>query len=241
MVDLMLPRVILHNAVSLDGRIDGFPIDLQQYYALAATWKEDATLAGSGTFLKAASVAPPEDESAFVLPEKDPYDNRAILVIPDSRGRIRTWHYLRSLPYWRHFVALCSKSTPGDYLDYLKERHIDYIIAGEGHVDLRMALEELYSQYSVRVVRVDAGGTLNGLLLRQGLVSEVSVLIYPSLVGGESISSIFRAPDLPAAVSAADNADIASGKGAEGTISLQLMQTEKLQGDVMWLRYEVRE
>jgi 2,5-diamino-6-(ribosylamino)-4(3H)-pyrimidinone 5'-phosphate reductase len=230
----------LHNAVSLDGRIDGFPVDLQQYYALAAAWKEDATLAGSGTFLKAASVAPPEDESAFVPPETDPSDQRAILVIPDSRGRIRTWHYLKTLPYWRHFVALCSKSTPRDYLDYLKERHIDCIIAGEDYVDLRMALEELYSQYSVRVVRVDAGGTLNGLLLRQGLVSEVSVLIYPSLVGGESISSIFRAPDLLAAVPAADDADIASGKGAEGTISLQLMQADKLQGDVMWLRYEVR-
>ena len=164
-----------------------------------------------GPFSKPPSEAPPEDESAFIPPETDPSDQRAILVIPDSRGRIRTWHYLRSLPYWRHFVALCSKSTPQDYLDYLKERHIDCIIAGEDHVDLRMALEELYSRYAVRVVRVDAGGTLNGLLLRQGLVSEVSVLIYPSLVGGETISSIFRAPDLPAAA----DADIASGKGAE--------------------------
>jgi len=236
----MLPRVILHNAVSLVGRIDGFPIDLPQYYALVAAWKEDATLAGSGTFLKAASVAPPEDESAFIQPETDPCDHRAILVIPDSRGRIRTWHYLRSLPYWRRFVALCSKSTPPDYLDYLKERHIDYIIAGEDQVDLRIALEELYSRYAVKVVRVDAGGTLSGLLLRQGLVSEVSVLIYPSLVGGETTSSIFRAPDLLAAVSAADNADIAPGKGAAGTISLKLMQAERLKGDVMWLRYEVR-
>ena len=108
----MLPRVILHNAVSLDGRIDGFPIDLQQYYELIAVWKEDATLAGSETFLKAASEAPSEDESAFVPPKVDPSDQRALLAIPDSRGRIRTWHYLRSLPYWRHFVALCSKSTP---------------------------------------------------------------------------------------------------------------------------------
>ena len=31
----MLPSVILHNAVSLDGKIDGFPIDLQQYYDLS--------------------------------------------------------------------------------------------------------------------------------------------------------------------------------------------------------------
>jgi len=82
----MLPKVILHNAVSLDGRIDGFPIDLFQYYELAASWKEDATLAGTDTFLKAASEAPPEDESAFLLPKINPNDSRALLAIPDSCG-----------------------------------------------------------------------------------------------------------------------------------------------------------
>ena len=232
----MLPRVILHNAVSLDGRIDGFPIDLHQYYELIATWNEDATLAGSDTFLKAASEAPAEDESALIQPKVDPSDQRALLVIPDSRGRIRTWHYLRSLPYWRSFVSLCTKSTPQEYFHYLQKRHIDYIITGTDHVDLRKALEELYSRYAVRVVRVDAGGTLNGLLLSRGLVSEVSILIYPSLVGGETQSSIFRALDMPAV----SDADLASGLSAEGMISLKLMHTEKLKGDVMWLRYEVK-
>ena len=159
-----------------------------------------------------------------------------LLVIPDSRGRIRTWHYLKSLPYWRHFVALCSENTPKDYLNYLKERHLDCIIAGEDRVDLREALEELNLRYGVKVVRVDAGGTLNGLLLRQGLVSEVSLLIYPSLVGGETPSSIFRAPDLPAVTAP----QIAAGAGSEGAISLRLIETERLKGDVMWLRYEIR-
>ena len=226
----MLPRVILHNAVSLDGRIDGFPIDLYQYYELAATWKEDATLAGSDTFLKAANEAPPEDESALLPPEIDPSDRRPLLAVPDSRGRIRTWHYLRSLPYWRGFVALCSQSTPQDYLHYLKERHIDCIIAGKDHVDLRAALQEMNSRYGVKVVRVDAGGTLNGLLLRQGLVDEVSLLIYPSLVGGEKQSGIFVAPNLPAADSSASQRSV---------ISLKLKQMEQLKGEVVWLRYEV--
>jgi 2,5-diamino-6-(ribosylamino)-4(3H)-pyrimidinone 5'-phosphate reductase len=226
----MLPRVILHNAVSLDGRIDGFPIDLYQYYELAATWKEDATLAGSDTFLKAANEAPPEDESAFLPPEIDPSDRRPLLAVPDSRGRIRTWHYLRSLPYWRGFVALCSQSTPQDYLHYLKERHIDCIIAGKDHVDLRAALQEMNSRYGVLAVRVDAGGTLNGLLLRQGLVAEVSLLIYPSLVGGEKHSGIFVAPNLLAADSSASQSSV---------ISLKLMQMEQLKGEVVWLRYEV--
>ncbi|MDD4447861.1 MAG: RibD family protein, partial [Methanothrix sp.] len=214
----MMPRVILHNAVSLDGKIDGFPVDLYQYYELVATWKEDATLAGSDTFLKAASEAPPEDESALLPPKIDPNDRRPLLVVPDSRGRIRTWHYLRSLPYWRGFVALCSQSTPQEYLHYLKERHIDCIIAGEDHVDLRAALQEMNSRYGVLVVRVDAGGTLNGLLLRKGLVAEVSLLIYPSLVGGEKQSGIFVAPDLAAAEDQPES--------QKKVISLKLMKVE---------------
>ena len=229
----MLPRVVLHNAVSLDGRIEGFPLDLEQYYQLAATWKEDATLAGSQTFLKAADEAPPEDESAFLPLDADPEDRRPLLVIPDSRGQIRTWHYLRRLPYWRGFVALCSRSTPKEYLQYLQERHIDCIIAGDEHVDLRAGLEELSSRYGIKVVRVDAGGTLNGLLLRQGLVDEVSLLICPSLVGGERQSSVFKAPDLAAAAGPA-------WQGSDGAISLYLIDAQRLKGDVMWLRYKVR-
>jgi 2,5-diamino-6-(ribosylamino)-4(3H)-pyrimidinone 5'-phosphate reductase len=226
----MLPRVILHNAISLDGKIDGFPIDLQQYYELASTWKEDATLAGSDTFLKAATEAPPEDDNALHPLRVDPNDRRPILAVPDSRGRIRTWHYLRSLPYWRGFVALCSRSTPQEYLRYLKERHIDIIIAGEDHVDLRAALLEMNGRYGVKVVRVDAGGTLNSLLLSQGLVNELSVLICPSLVGGERQSGIFIAPSQPVAH---------SPTGSREIISLKLLATEQLKGEVVWLRYEV--
>lgn len=44
------------------------------------------------------------------------------------------------------------------------------------------------------------------------------------LVGGTTPRSIFRAPDLTS---------------AEGVISLRLTHVEKLQGDAVWLRYEV--
>jgi 2,5-diamino-6-(ribosylamino)-4(3H)-pyrimidinone 5'-phosphate reductase len=64
----MLPRVILRKAVSLDGKVDGFPIDLQQFYELASIWKEDATLAGPNTILKGAYDAPPEDDCALLPP-----------------------------------------------------------------------------------------------------------------------------------------------------------------------------
>jgi 2,5-diamino-6-(ribosylamino)-4(3H)-pyrimidinone 5'-phosphate reductase len=47
----MRPRVILHNAVSLDGRVTGFFVDLGIYYRLASHWGEDVTLAGCDTLL----------------------------------------------------------------------------------------------------------------------------------------------------------------------------------------------
>jgi 2,5-diamino-6-(ribosylamino)-4(3H)-pyrimidinone 5'-phosphate reductase len=226
----MLPRVILHNAVSLDGRIEGFPVDMQQYYGLAASFGEDATLAGADTFLSAEKEAPPEDESAFLPPRIEPEDRRPVLVIPDSRGRIRTWNYLRALPYWRDFIALCSRRTPPEYLQYLEKRHIHFIIAGEDHVDISQALERLASDYGVRVVRVDAGGTLNGQLLRLGLVDEVSVLVCPFLVGSAAPKSIFRA---------AEGAAQAGRTGKEDAIALRLKLSERLPGDVVRLHYEV--
>ncbi len=219
----MLPRVIMHNASSVDGRIDGFTPDLGLFYGLVSRWKEDATLAGSETILKAEH--PPEEvEEAVDPPKRDPEDSRPLLVVPDSRGRVRFWSYLRKQPYWRDVVVLCCRSTPRSYLDYLEKMHVDHLVAGDDHVDFRVALAELNARYGVRTVRVDSGGTLNGVLLRAGLVDEVSVLISPTLVGGPASLSLFKVPD-PAAPPRA--------------IPLKLVDLQKLEGDAVWLRYEV--
>ena len=42
----MLPVVMLHSGVSLDGRIQGFAPDIGLYYSLIRGWKEDATRVG---------------------------------------------------------------------------------------------------------------------------------------------------------------------------------------------------
>jgi 2,5-diamino-6-(ribosylamino)-4(3H)-pyrimidinone 5'-phosphate reductase len=204
--------------------MDWFTPNIGQYYELASQWKEDATLVGSDTLISAPEPIPPEGEDAFQSPEPTPGDTRALLVVPDSRGRIRAWHYWRKLPYWRDVLVLVSRSTPPDYLEYLQTRCVNYLTMGDDHVDLRAALEMLNARYGVKVVRVDSGGILNGVLLRAGLVDEVSVLVSPTLVGGTSPRSIFRAPDLTT---------------DKGVIPLKLIHVEKLDGDTVWLRYEV--
>jgi len=218
----MLPRVILHNALSVDGRMDWVTPDLGQFYDLASRFAEDATLVGSNTMLTAMGDA--EEEEAPLPTGEEPSDTRPLLVIPDSRGRVRNWQYLRKQPYWRAAVALCSRSTPEEYLLYLREQHVDCITTGDDHVDLRTALEELNTRFGVKTVRADCGGTLNGALLRAGLVDEISILIDPVLIGGITPHYLFQAPDLTS---------------ADGVVPLRLLHLERVGADTVWLRYEV--
>lgn len=219
----MRPRVIVYNGISVDGRIDRGGPSAEQYYGLIGTWHEDATLAGSRTMGAAGPSADPAD---LTLPpaEPEPGDPRAILAVVDSRGSVRNWGELRALPYWKGFVSLCSESTPPEHLEYLARVGVRALVTGRERVDLAAALEALASEYGVRVVRVDSGGTLNGALLRAGLVDEVSVLIHPALVGGESPQTMYRAPDLTS---------------DEGVIPLRLIHLETLPDQTLWLRYEV--
>ena len=228
----MLPHVVVHNAVSADGGLD-WPVPewpsfndlLGTYYGKVSVFREDATLCGTETILKAfdwADDLSADEPSEPFVPAAD--DARPLLVIPDSRGRVRIWRWLLAQPYWRAGVALCSRSTPHEYFDYLDSHGIDRIVAGDGRVDLRAALEQLNQRFDIERIRVDSGGTLNGALLRAGLVSEVSLMIVPVLAGGESHVSFFKAPKL---------------EGVEGLIDMKLQHVERLENDVVWLRYDV--
>lgn len=226
----MLPRVILHTATSLDGRITNFPANHDLYYGLAAQWNPDAILFGSETVLAAvranpALEVPPGHEEMFT-PPNGAEDRRPLLVIADSRGRVRCWDAIRKWPYMRDVLALCSTPTPPEYLNYLKERRIGTIVAGDDHIDMRAALESLNRKYGVKVLRVDSGGTLNSVLLHAGLVDEVSVLVHPFIAGGKADPTL--SDPLKAGI-------------AELQVPLRLQSTEVVGDGIVWSRYTVQE
>jgi 2,5-diamino-6-(ribosylamino)-4(3H)-pyrimidinone 5'-phosphate reductase len=242
----MKPRVILHNAVSADGRVDWFPADIGLFYELAATWHEGATLAGSGTILAAgwgteepspgadtSAPAPSANVAALpVVPGADasgaggaPPDHRPILAVVDSRGQVKGWRTLLAAGYWRTGVALCSATTPPDHLAWLADQGVERLVTGADRVDLAAALGELAARFGVKTVRVDSGGKLNGELLRLGLVDEISLLVHPYLVGGKTPASMFRAADLVHEV---------------GVLQLELLQSRKVKAGIVWLRYAVK-
>jgi len=234
--DIMLPHVTVYNIISLDGRIDWtqyVPEAVDSYYRRCFFWKADAILAGGNTVFLLGGH---EDEASAVdlpRPEKKPpsaetenlvYEPLPLLVVPDSRGRIHNWRMMDAEPWWREIVVLCSRSTPESYLEYLEKRHVGWIVAGEDRVDLRAALEELNARFGVRTVWTDCGGSLNGALLRAGLVDEVSVLIQPCMAGGRTSPTLMDGPDV---------------MSADDLVKLRLDHVETLEDGLLWLRYGV--
>jgi 2,5-diamino-6-(ribosylamino)-4(3H)-pyrimidinone 5'-phosphate reductase len=222
----MLPKVIIFDNISLEGRIDGFNIDDELYYSVANEWSLDAVLMSNNTLLeKFLSKNDNKDEDTDYEEEKiDKIDSRPLLVVPDSQGKIRIWNEVLKTHFFRDILVLCSRSTPQEYLDFLEERYIKFMVIGYDEVNLGTALEELNIQFGVKNLRVESGGKLNGLLLRDDLVDEVCVLIYPNLVGGISHDSIYYAPDL---------------KSEEGVIDLKLLKMEKLKNEIILLHYRI--
>ena len=221
----MLPKVIIYNNVSVDGRINGFKVDMDLYYDIASNWDIDAVLMGSNTLLWRFNIESNDLlEEDVKVHEVDKNDSKPLLVVPDSRGRIRFWNKIFDLSLFRDILILCSRSTPQEYLDFLEERYIKYMVIGYEKVNLATALEELNNQFGVKNLRVDGGGTLNGVLLRDDLVDEVCVLIHPNMVGGSTSNSIYTPQDLAS---------------MEGVLDLKLIKMEKLKNEIIMLHYRI--
>jgi 2,5-diamino-6-(ribosylamino)-4(3H)-pyrimidinone 5'-phosphate reductase len=184
----MLPKVITHNAISLDGSISGFQIDLGKYYEIVGQFGPDAMLVGSATAKAGVEMymdsIPDESPADFVKPPRIatgadlPY-----WVIPDNHGMLQgRLHVFRRSGYCKDVIILLSEKSPESYAKYLLERNYETIITGHEDVDLNRSLELLHEKYSCKTVVTDSGGNLNRVLLERGLVDEISLLVNPVLI-----------------------------------------------------------
>lgn len=223
------PHVICYNTVSLDGRLDGFEVDFEQYYGIAARFEVDAILTGSETSVvaieKYSGVENTCDEGP--APARAAFgDERPLLAVVDGRGRVRRWSVFQEAPHWRGWIALLADSAPEAHRAYLASRNVDPLVLGADRVDLALALDRLRREYGVRRVRVDSGGRLNGALLRAGLVDEVHLLVCPWLAGGSSPRSSFVADDLAPGVPGTPLEQVAVESFDDGSVLLSYRVTQ---------------
>jgi 2,5-diamino-6-(ribosylamino)-4(3H)-pyrimidinone 5'-phosphate reductase len=248
------PKVVVYAEASVDGRLtpapgvlllfgdDRWPCPGDPSEALAQVLKihsPQAMLEGSGSFVLPGSESeslPPVEGDRAALYEDHLLGDVALrpgfkgwFVVVDSGGRVR-WYYTgepgREAPGaegW-HLLVLASRSTPPEYLAYLRGEHVPYLVAGNGRVDLGRALGKLKSRLGVECVLCTAPGKLGGALLRAGLVDEVNVLWLPIVVGGAETPSLFESPDLGP---------------DEWPTQLSLVSSQTLSGGYVWARYQV--
>lgn len=184
-----LPRLILHNSVSLDGSLTGFQPDLGLHYRLAGRFGADAHLIGWRTiktgFETYGEGVSPEEPADFQAPgrrKKLPY-----WIVPDTRGQLKGMlHACRKSGLCRDVIVLVSERTPRTYIDFLERRKYPWLRTGRDHADLKKALAVLSRTFGIGTVLADTGSLLGTRLLDLGLVSEVSLLVHPVLVGKEA-------------------------------------------------------
>lgn len=221
---MAMPKVIMHNSVSLDGSATDFEVDMGLHYQLSGEYEEDIHFMGSNTIKTGIELylgeIPPENESDFKKPEQNtdlPY-----WVIPDTRGILKgLLHTCRREKYCRDIILLISNNTPEEYVQYLKERNYDYLYCGDDHVDYEKALETLNTKYGAETVVMDAGPTLNGIFLEKGLIDEISLVVIPVLVGRKG-NSLFSGLNLE-----------------ERNLELELLECRIVDQKYVLLRYRV--
>jgi 2,5-diamino-6-(ribosylamino)-4(3H)-pyrimidinone 5'-phosphate reductase len=225
------PRVICHMAASVDGRIvvDGWPDAAakavrRQYEQVHESYEADGWICGRVTMEPFAERVRPEAEVAReyqgASPREDhvaPGDFESFAFAIDASGRL-AWQ--ASEIDGDHVVAILSERVSDEYLAFLRERGVSYLLAGIGDVDLALALEKIGARFGVRTLMLEGGGRINGGFLRAGLVDEVSLLLAPVADGRLGTPALFDGD-------------------AAAPVTLKLHAVEQRADDVLWLRYRV--
>ena len=183
------PHVILNVAMSADGKTDTIarrgtsissPEDMARVDRLRAD--SDAVMVGGHTLLdedprltvKSAELrAQRRARGLAENPVKVGVVSNAMLKL-DSR-------FLNTGPA-RIMIFTTSQTDPSQ-IEKLRAHGAEVIIAGEEHVDLKVAMECL-KRAGVERLMVEGGGTLNSELLRLRLVDEIFIYIAPLIFGG---------------------------------------------------------
>ena len=225
------PRVICHMMTSLDGRIltDGWPLSPEgrrQYEMVHAGYAPDGWLCGRVTMeqhfaqrVRSGAEVAQEHRGA---PREDfvaPGEHESFAFAVDTRGHL-VWD--ASDIDGDHVVAVLSERVSDEYLGVLRERGVSYLLAGAREVDLALALEKIGARFPVRTLMLEGGGRINGSMLRDGLVDEVSVLVAPVVDGRIGTPALF---------------DVAGQRAARYRLALENL--ERRADDVLWLRYRV--
>ena len=228
----MKPHVICHMVSSIDGRtlISRWRPPEESRREVFAYLQEqltsDAWLVGRVTGQEYAKreTYPATTDQTF---PKEPWfarrDASSYGIVLDTRGKI-AWG--RTEIDNDPIVVVLTESVSDAHLAGLRSDGVSYIFAGEQEIDLGLTLEVLHRELGIKQLLVNGGGVVNGAFLREGLIDEISLAVFPALDGTQGAPCVFDSTSVMSEASAPVR-----------TVTLQSSQT--LEGGAVWLRYKV--
>ena len=238
----MKPKVICHIMASVDGHIqverwtapsgDIPKTDLMKTYSdISKTLRTDAWTFGKNTvrdiFHDKTCIFPIEGKDA----EKDTpigktsvyigsrISERMFISFDPDADIIYTASQLRGCD----MLAVLDQATATPrYLAHLRKMGISYIVV-EDIMKLENALETINKEFGIRSISLQGGGVLNGTMLNNGLIDELSLVVYPGLDCNKTSVSIF------------DN----TIDSLISRQSLTFLSVQQKDNGVVWLRYKV--
>lgn len=223
------PETTLFMLVSVDGKIstgdnDSMDVDrdypkievvkdgLQQYYDIEQT--TDLYSLNSGRVMAKMGVNDKEDE-----PKKSPV---SFIVIDDSHLTEKGILYLTK-KCQKLCLATANKNHPAFNM---KADNLE-VINCEDKIDFKNLFEKLKTNYGIEKLTIQTGGTLNSILLREGLIDHLSIVMTPCLIGGKDTSTLI------------DGESLHSENDLLKIKALKLIDCEKLKDSYLHLKYDV--
>jgi 2,5-diamino-6-(ribosylamino)-4(3H)-pyrimidinone 5'-phosphate reductase len=86
-------------------------------------------------------------------------------------------------------IAVC-EVAPKDRVDEIRKTGVHVIVAGKKHVELPLLMKILREKFSVKMLMIEGGPTLNWHMLHDRLVDEIRLIHLPFIVGGSDTPSL---------------------------------------------------
>nr|WP_263326922.1 RibD family protein [Neobacillus sp. Marseille-Q6967] len=231
------PYIICHMLTSLDGKIIGeYLIEERAAYFRdlyekihdryggkawmcgRVTMEEHFTF-GNQLDLKEKNI-PPIPRTDYVANT----DTKTYAVAVDPSGKLGwTKNYITDdYGLGDHIIEVLTEQVSDVYLAHLQKLGISYIFGGKERLNFTVVVEKLKSLFSIDQLMLEGGGFLNGSLLNERLIDELSLILVPIADGASNSVTLF---------------ETSSFLTNQHPVNFFLKEVEKLDDGGLWLKY----
>lgn len=122
------------------------------------------------------------------------HESSRYFITVDTKGTLR-WK-TDSISFYPehgslHLIVIVNKSTPKEYLAYLRGKGISYVIGGNEDVEFANVLSNLHANFQITNILLEGGGKINGSFMKAGLINEIHLLVLPRVLNKTDAPTLF--------------------------------------------------